>query len=100
MNWLEILIGGLIIGAGAAGAIFLAKLAYDALTSWMDKNRRPDSTHATFIKEKLASGKVRIVGGVFNKNREKTATQTWEGELGDDLKQKFADRDTLTVRYT
>ena len=85
----------LLLLLGLAG---LAVLALAAIMSWIDSNKTTSSSYARVVKSKLASGKYRIVTGIFSTSYNNQATKTWEvDELDDDLRDRFGYSDDFTV---
>jgi hypothetical protein len=66
------------------GATMLASLAWHAISSWIEQRRTPQSDHASVIKQRLSSGRYRVVAGVFSKTGRKQAEQAWESDNLDD----------------
>lgn len=72
-----------------AGAV-LAVLAWDEVSNWLNANTDSYSQYGELIKERLANGNYKVVAGVFNKHKNKTATNSWEAEeLDSELESKF-----------
>lgn len=60
----------------------------DEILDWFASNTEIDSEYGELIKEKLASGDYRVVGGIFNTHGVKTASEKWDVEKDDpDLKE-------------
>ena len=81
------------------GALWLASLAWDAISSWIEQNRTPSTRYAELIRERLANGRYRVVGGVFTASGKCQARQAWEvDELDDDTRRVFGSRDRVRVK--
>jgi hypothetical protein len=79
-------------------ALFLVRLALSTVLSWFQENRTVTSEYGELLKERLSSGKYRIIGGIFDKRGLKTAEHMWETDkLDDDLRQYFGNRDKVRV---
>ncbi|HYO71812.1 MAG TPA: hypothetical protein VEU33_37620 [Archangium sp.] len=83
----------------ALGALLLAGLTLATVLNWFDSNKSASSVYGKLIKERLANGNYRVVGGVFNTKGHCTDTQVWEAtELDDDLKKYFGQQSQVKVK--
>jgi hypothetical protein len=95
MQWLLWIIAGI---AGGIATYFVVRLALSQVLGWFELNKTDSSKYGELIKEYLASGKYRIVAGIFDKRGIQTATNVWEtAELEDDLAQYFGNRNRVRV---
>jgi hypothetical protein len=100
------IIGGIILGAAAiAGAIFLAKLAWDAIKGWLNdaRDKFPEAETAVLIKERLANGNYSVVAGIFNtiEDEEPLDTKQWETtELDSETREIFGNEDEVWLDLT
>jgi hypothetical protein len=73
-------------------------LALSNIMDWFHRNKTATSDYGELIKEKLADGNYRIIGGIFDKRGYQIASQTWETEkLDSDLQQRFGNKDRIHV---
>ncbi len=102
MNWLEGLLvglGALITGVlGVVAVMYLAQLTWSTVSQWFTQHKDTDSDYGLVIKESLASGKFRVIAGVFNRQGTTTAKQAWEtNNLDSDLQTRFGNSDRIRV---
>jgi hypothetical protein len=72
------------LGIGVAVAV-----TWSMISDWLDSYRNKGNI-AELVKQTLASGKVSIVGNVFNSGGTKLATNQWEADsLDSELEGKF-----------
>ena len=84
MDPITLLILG-IIGAAAA----TAAISWTVIQNWIDANKIPQGT-ARIIKSRMASGKYRVVGGVFNQVGTLVTQTSWEAsKIDDDLDRRL-----------
>lgn len=73
-------------------------LAWRTVGEWLSARRADPADVGTIIKERLANGSFRVVGGVFSANGAKRETVAWEcSSLDEELQSKLGDRDRITV---
>ncbi len=76
-----------------AGALTLS-----VVLDWFKGNKTSTSAYGTLIKERLANGNYKVVGGIFNAYGTRTATREWEtSELDDELKAYFRSGDSARI---
>ena len=84
---------------GILAGIFIASLAWDAINNWIARSRTPNSELAELVKSRLANGKVKVVGGIFDKHGRRESTETWEVEsLDEDMQRRFGNGNRAVIR--
>jgi hypothetical protein len=83
---------------GGLAALFIGGLALAAVLNWFNDRKVTTSGWGDLVKQRMASGNYRVIGGIFDKRGVRTATQVWETEeLDDDLKSYFGNRNQVRV---
>jgi hypothetical protein len=89
---IEILLAAVFFGAAAA-------IAWAAIQAWLDQYR-VDAAYAELARELLASGEYRVVGGVFDRYGNRTASRTWTAQsLDDETRARFGSSDRIWINY-
>jgi hypothetical protein len=89
MWWLWLLFGGL-----AAAALVTLTIA--AVRDWFAAQRTPASGCGELVRERLANGNYRVVGGVFDRRGIRTASASWEAQsLDGELQRSFGAGDRV-----
>ena len=79
------------------GALFFATIAYEAVKYFLESNITDNSKYIQLIRQKIESGNVRVIAGVFDNHNNQTAQQAWEGEsLDSELESVFNGNDRVT----
>ena len=84
---------GLCMCAGMAACALVravVELCIDAVRNWMQSKRINRTDYGKIVSQKLASGKYKVVGGVFSSDNRHRAATTWDNvELDNELKWKL-----------
>jgi len=73
------LIGAAVLGVAAL--IFVVKITYDAIKSYLDEAKKIDKAKtAELIKTHLAAGDVRVIATVRDKNGNILGAKSWKGK--------------------
>jgi len=68
----------------------IIELCADVVKNWMQSKRINRTDYGKIVSQKLASGKYKVVGGVFSSDNCHRATTTWDNvELDNELKWKL-----------
>ena len=81
-------------------ATVVAVLSSSEIFGWINNNKSNSSRYADIVRKKLDNGNYKVVAGIFNQSKYKTAGSTWEAsQLSDELKKKFGSRSVITINY-
>lgn len=81
---------------GAALAVTVVTLGMPEIRDWFRSAKTDKHTMAALIKERMASGNVKVIGGVFDNNQECLVTKSWEAsDLDEGLRDTFGDKDEI-----
>lgn len=68
----------------------VVELCVDAVKNWMQSKRLNRTDYGKIVGQKLASGKYKVVGGVFSSDNRHRATTTWDNvNLDSELRWKL-----------
>lgn len=75
-------------------------LAWQTVHQWLSARQVSSSDVGSLVKQQLANGSYRVVGGVFSNSGEKRQTIAWDcNELDYDLRQKLGGRDEIKLTF-
>lgn len=75
------------------GAIIVASICLSDVIDWFKSKNISQNDVCKIFREKLESGKVKVISGIFNNDKVKEANQ-WEAEeLDEDFKSLFGNKD-------
>lgn len=89
-----------LLGAVAAAVVAGAAIAVtvDEVWQWFRRKRTASTAYGTVIQERLATGRYRVVTGVFEDDDTCVAAQAWDAdELDDELGDLLEDDDFIVV---
>ena len=88
------------IGAALLGALAIAAVVnWATIQSWIQSHRTPSSDYAGLIKQKLANGKYRVVGGIFDKGGNLQKSGSWETDnIDGELQRRFGYSDETRIQ--
>jgi hypothetical protein len=82
------------------GLFALAVIAWSEISDWFFEQslEHEDAEVGVLVREHLASGRVRYVGGVFNRRNQQLESQVWEADEADqELVAMFGASDRIQV---
>jgi hypothetical protein len=96
----------LMVAGAALGAILVVRITWKIIRKWMEKILGQKTwlfwkkNRALYlVKERLRNGNYRVIGGVFNRSLELTASEKWEGaELDNALINQFDGQDKIYIQ--
>jgi hypothetical protein len=88
------------IATAVIGGILVAAIVnWNTIQSWIQSHRTPSSAYAGLIKQRLASGKYRVVGGIFNQGGQLETSGSWETDsIDDELQRRFGFSDEARIQ--
>ena len=73
-------------------------LAWQTVRDWLTARRTTTSDVGNIVREQLANGSFRVVGGVFTSTGQKRETRAWEcSAMDDELRRQLGNQNRITV---
>lgn len=84
-------LGAVIVGAAAVS------LCWSDISAWLSSKKKNKNDYGQLVREKLANGDVKVIGGVFNSKNELIASEEWTGSETSEIRSMFKHKNKIKL---